>query len=115
MTIRTTLRAAALSAFGALVFIAASTAADAGTLDVRTQTVRYDDLDLSKPAGAQALYSRIRIAAREVCQSLPGVVWSETVTERTCIEQAIDGAVIKLNSPGLTTLRFGSEIRLARN
>ena len=113
MTIRTKLLTAIYCAFGAAAFIAASSAANAGTLDVRTKTVRYDDLDLAKPAGAQALYSRIRVAAREVCESLPGVVWSEAAAEHACIEKAIDGAVEKVNSPGLTTLRFGSDIRLA--
>jgi UrcA family protein len=113
---RTKLHRAGYSAVGAALLIGlagASIATDAALPDAHSKTIRYDDLDLSKPAGAKALFSRIRVAAREVC-SFPGSVdWLQSVIDRACVENAIDGAVKKVNSPLLTSLRFGSETRLA--
>jgi UrcA family protein len=40
--------------------------------DVPRVTVRFGDLDLSKPQGAETLYRRIRSAARQVCAPLDG-------------------------------------------
>jgi UrcA family protein len=78
-----------------------------------SKTVRYSDLDISHPAGAKALYSRIRAAARDVC-----AFWmaGDPVLRggaQACVDTAIDNAVRKVNAPELTSLRFGGDIRLA--
>jgi UrcA family protein len=112
----TTIHKAIYCAIGAALLIGlagVSTAAGTQPQDVQTKTVRYEDLDLSKPAGAKALYDRIRVAAQEVCSFSGGWDWRQAAVDRTCTENAIDGAVKKVNSPTLTTLRFGSQTLLA--
>ena len=106
---------AILSAFGTASMCTLTTApAGAAEQAVPTRTVRFDDLDITKPAGAKILYDRIKEAAAEVCQ-LP-TSWeplSMLVVQRNCVQKAIDNAVMKVNSDVLTELRFGSGIRLA--
>jgi UrcA family protein len=111
--IHTKLSAAICCAFGAAALCALSSSARAGDLPLPSQTVRYDDLDIAKPAGAKVLYSRIRAAARNVCAYSAGddPILREAV--HVCIEKAIDKAVRGVNAPELTALRFGGDIRLA--
>lgn len=107
-----------LAAIGAAAFATLSMSAAAATTapdeDRRAQIVRFDDLDVSKPAGAKILYSRIRGAARDVCDYSTNGDWLEREAGHACIEKAIDSAVKKVNTPVLTELRFGSsDVRLA--
>jgi UrcA family protein len=48
--------------------------------------VRYDDLNLSTPAGAKTLDKRIAIAARQVCRaaSITGTRIVDTHAEKAC-------------------------------
>ncbi|HEY4446323.1 MAG TPA: UrcA family protein [Steroidobacteraceae bacterium] len=89
-----------------------STSAEAE--DVPSKTVRYSDLDITKSDGAKVLYSRIRAAARDVCE--PAIV-SDPILRmaiKACVDKAIDKAVKDVNAPMLTYLRFGStDVRLA--
>ncbi len=104
---------AILSAFGTASMCTLTTApAGAAEQAVPTRTVRFDDLDITKPAGAKILYDRIKAAAVDVCPRNSREL-SEVVVERKCVETAIDIAVRKVNSDLLTELRFGSGIRLA--
>jgi UrcA family protein len=68
-------------------------------------TVSYADLNLSNPAGASALYQRIRGAARRVC-TVAGESPYEVLglEKRQCIHQAIDQAIMKVNSPVLVAM-----------
>jgi UrcA family protein len=74
---------------------------------VPTVTVSYADLDLSKPAGVEMLYQRIKDAARTVCAPLASKgltregVWR---LWRDCYEQAVSNAVASINRPTLTAL-----------
>ena len=68
-------------------------------------TVSYGDLDLSKPAGAQTLYKRIKAAAVRVCARndnysiLEGRrAWHE------CYDTAVANAVYQIDRPTLTAL-----------
>ena len=81
--------------------------------DLPTKIVRFDDLDIAKPAGAKVLYHRIQAAALEVCRGPSSREFQLMAMERACIEQAIDNAVRRVDSAPLTELRFGSEFRLA--
>lgn len=81
--------------------------------DQPTRVVRFDDLNLSNSAGAEALYRRIRAAARAVCEMPISSDQFENSAVTRCIDRAINEAVVHVNAPVLTTLRFGSEIRLA--
>jgi UrcA family protein len=79
-----------------------------------SKVVRFGDLDITKPAGAQVLYRRIEAAAQRVCV-LPSSRTLVTVEEeRACIRTAVDKAVRQVDSPQLTALRFGNPMLVAR-
>ena len=65
---------------------------------VRSETVRFADLNVGTPAGVEALYGRIHGAAGRVCQQ-PG---GELEAIRTCVRRAESNAIGKVNAPLLT-------------
>jgi UrcA family protein len=67
--------------------------------DVRSETVKFADLNVGTPAGAEALYVRIHAAARDVCQQ-PG---GELQAAKTCMRRAESDAIGKVNAPLLTS------------
>jgi UrcA family protein len=80
----------------------------------KAQTVSYADLDLSKPAGAQTLYKRIKAAARSVCGPVDQYTFQmPSRVFRACFEQAIADAVAQVDRPSLTALHR-EETRTAR-
>jgi UrcA family protein len=90
----------ATTLIGALTLHAISPGAIAGPSpgDPRREIVRFADLDLTRPAGAQELYRRIRNAAREVCTAYGPLGY-----DRSCVQQA----VADVDAPRLTA-RLGS-------
>ena len=64
--------------------------------------VRYDDLNLSREAGARKLYERIKDAAEVVCAPFNGRPLSQRMNQVTCVTSAIEGAVRQVNEPTLT-------------
>jgi UrcA family protein len=66
------------------------------------RVVRFADLDLTRPADVAALYRRIRVAAREVCQPLSERDLTLLAASRPCVLDAIDHAVGDINSPTLS-------------
>jgi UrcA family protein len=72
---------------------------------VKSTTVKYGDLNLASAAGANALYQRIRGAAHRVCtldNESPYAL--QDSAKRKCIVDAIDQAVMKVNSPVLVAM-----------
>jgi len=70
--------------------------------ETRSLEVSYADLDLTKEAGAERLYLRIRSAARSVCGT-PGLQQIINVSRiRQCAEDATARAIAQVNSPALT-------------
>jgi len=73
--------------------------ADAGP----SAQVSYADLNLTKPAGAEALYPRIQAAARAVCDR--GRVDSRDIERfhlyRQCYDESVDTAVREVDHAGL--------------
>jgi UrcA family protein len=63
-----------------------------------SKTVRFADLDMSKPAGAETLYDRIRSAARFVCRGMT------EIDAGKCRANAVEAAVEGVGSPLLTEL-----------
>ena len=64
-------------------------------------TVKFADLDASKPAGAHVLYKRIRVPALGACS----YYWFETdAAEARCVHDAIANAVTKINQPQLSAV-----------
>jgi UrcA family protein len=112
-SIRLKLYAALCCAVGAAALGAITAPAGAAEEAPPSKIVRFDDLDIAKPAGAKVLYHRIQAAALEVCRGPSSREFELMARNRSCIEQAIDSAVRSVDSSALTQLRFGSEFRLA--
>jgi UrcA family protein len=71
--------------------------------DVRSETVKFADLNLSTPSGVEALYLRIHAAARHVCTQADE--WQVAI--RSCMAKAESEAVGKVNVPLLTAFYQG--------
>jgi UrcA family protein len=69
-------------------------------------TVRFADLDLNTSAGANALYHRIRVAAKDVCGP-HGPSSVEYADWLGCVDGATGDAVRAVHSPLLTALYTG--------
>ena len=82
--------------------------------NVKSLAVSYADLDLSKSAGAQTLYKRIKKAARRVCGPVDNYTFlTPAKTFRQCYEQAIADAVAQVDRPSLTALHQDETSRTA--
>ena len=95
---------AGVAAIAILASAGAPSLADAAVQsDLRSETVRFDDINLGSEAGVQALYVRIRSAAREVCApaALTGLGVSAAV-RRDCVGASLHEAVLKVKNPALT-------------
>jgi UrcA family protein len=89
---------------GTLALYAASPnglAADASA-SVRQEVVKFGDLDLTRPDGAQELYRRIKHAARDVCETVSSGGSAVAIANLMCTDQAIARAVTTVDSPLLT-------------
>ena len=82
---------------------------------VKSEAVSFADLDLSKAAGAQTLYKRIKAAARHVCG--PADRYTYLLPSKAfgkCLETAIADAVAQVDRPSLTALHKEEASRTAR-
>ncbi len=72
-------------------------------IDGPHKTVRFGDLNLSKPHDVEVLYRRIRIAARIVCTAASGS-WDSRQSRNwlRCFSGATEEAVLRVNQPTLT-------------
>jgi len=96
----------ALSA--SLVALAIAPAASASAQETFAVTVKYSDLNIASPEGAKTLYQRITKGAEQGCGEQPEFrdlaahgVW------RSCVKDAVDHAVQRLNAPMVTALNGG--------
>ena len=64
--------------------------------------VSTQGLDLSQPAGAQELYSRLKHAAQVVCTHGMRVDLKPVTDENACYEKALGDAIRSVNLPLLT-------------
>ena len=103
-----------VSGLAAIVLGLVSASSFAKTIDgERSIRVSYGELDLTKPAGAESLYRRIRKAAFTVCGAYDSPMpWSYTA-KSACFKTAVDEAVSKVNSPLLTSVHRNENTRLA--
>lgn len=86
----------------ALYAVAANAFASEASDALPQEIVRFGDLDLTRPAGAQELYSRITRAARDVCQIDTFGGSFVVVANRLCTDRAIARAVEEIDAPLLT-------------
>ena len=82
----------------------ATQSAFADTTDIPTATVKFADLDVSHPAGAALLYSRIQNAAKGVCSPFEGLSAQASARMHACIDHAVARAVASVDKPVLTQL-----------
>jgi UrcA family protein len=66
---------------------------------VRSETVKFQDLNVSSPAGAEALYNRIHSAAKRVCVQNDPVMQAAVLP---CLRSAEARAIQLVNLPLLT-------------
>jgi UrcA family protein len=66
---------------------------------VRSETVKFADLNVATSAGAETLYSRIHAAAKRVCSQTDPVAAPSVMP---CVRRAEAKAIEKLNLPSLT-------------
>lgn len=111
---RTVLQRGLVSGLAAIVLGLSSVNSFATTVNgERSIKVSYSELDLTKPAGAEALYRRIRKAAFIVCGAYDSPMPLNYTAKSQCFKSAIDEAVSKVNSPLLTSLHQDENTRLA--
>jgi len=95
-TINRTFLVYSAAALLACVLVAPRASADE---QIRSETVKFQDLNVNTPSGAEALYGRIHAAAKRVCdqpgQWMPGSV-------PACVRNAEAAAIGKLDLPLLT-------------
>lgn len=88
-----------------LAFGAGTTVAEPGTTDAPPAiSVEYVALDLATPAGAEALYTRIKAAAAKVCERYENRELAKRVVWQKCYSQSIANAVAAVQQPTLTAL-----------
>ena len=93
----------------------ASTSTFAGSPSGDSIRVSYAELDLSQPAGAQVLYSRIEQAAFQICSGFIGPFAEIRTKASPCYKNAVANAVAQVNSPRLSALHRAHSTRLASN
>jgi UrcA family protein len=66
--------------------------------------VEYTDINLATLAGAETLYGRIVRAARMACGPAESRSAAMMSAYRSCLKEAVDGAVKEVGSPNLSGL-----------
>lgn len=84
----------------ALAFVG-SAAVAAPVTQAREVTVNYADLNLESAAGVEALYARIRAAAKQVCGTAQLNDFYAQADMRACRETAIANAIAKVDNAAL--------------
>ena len=97
-------RGAAVLVLGALTMSSFVNAEAAPRAELPSVTVRYDDLDLNTRAGVDALYARLRAAARDVCGTPYGRGLTEAAAWKTCYRQVLGTAVDNVQSATLSAV-----------
>jgi UrcA family protein len=83
--------------------LTAGVASPAAADELPQHLVRFGDLDPNHLAGTTILYSRIRIAAEQVCEPLNARALSSVAAAHRCMEQAVARAVAEVNVPALSS------------
>jgi UrcA family protein len=93
---------AIILATAALSLSVLSVAQASGSDEIASVTVRFADLDLTRSDGLSSLYTRLSQAANSVCRddSEKGVLVQQRY--RVCMDQAIKGAVAKIDQPAFS-------------
>ena len=101
-------------ALGVLLLSQALGAAAAADNGAETTTIAYGELDLSTTDGAQALYQRIKRAARKVCQTNGLMSVERHRRARECYDRVVADAVSQVNRPLVASVHDKTQIKNAR-
>lgn len=113
MSLKSKIISTAAVAIGATMSLVAINAR-AVEAEAATVTVSIEAFDLSKAQGAQAVYTRLRSAARQVCRNFEGRGLNLRKQHRECVNYALDNAVADVNNARLTALhRAETDVRIA--
>jgi UrcA family protein len=74
-------------------------------------TVRYTDLNLNTRAGVEALYARLRAAARDVCSVGLRRSLNDVMASKRCYRQTLATAVETIKWPTLSALHRAETTR----
>jgi UrcA family protein len=97
------------ASFAALVLASTSFAGAAATADdAPSVRVTYSDLDLTRDAGVERLYSRLRRAADSVCGDTDIHDMRRAARQRACVAHALDAAVEAVHSAKLSARHQGT-------
>jgi UrcA family protein len=89
---------------GAVATVAALPATAEGLDEPPQFTVKFGDLNISSPQGADALYARIKSAAKAVCPRIDERDLGQKIELKACVDHAISTAVIQVNAPELSAV-----------
>lgn len=103
MNVKTRWRSPALLA----VSLALSLSAAANSPEPTT-TVRFSPLQAATAAGAEDLYASLRQAAGNVCRESGVRTWSLDPAYATCVQTAVERAVLAVNIPAVSDLHARS-------
>jgi UrcA family protein len=87
--------------------------ANADSAQVLTKTVTYDARTLNSEKGARTLYARLRFAAQEVCAPLDAQELSRHRLWQACVDNSLESAVLKVNSPLLSAVHNKTPLKAA--
>jgi UrcA family protein len=76
---------------------------------VPRRIVRFADLNLESREGVRRLYSRIKLAAQEVCVPVYFRITESNASQRHCQDRAIDAAVAAVRSQSLSALHLAAD------
>lgn len=85
--------------------------ANADSAQVLSKTVTYDARTLNSEQGARTLYARIRSAAGDVCSQYESPELSRRAVWQSCLHDAVDSAVLKVNSPMVSAVHNKTSLR----
>jgi UrcA family protein len=74
--------------------------------EAQSVAVQTGDLDLATDAGVQALYGRIKTAARQVCKGAEGRSAAMRRDHAKCLGTAMESGVMAANNDALSRLHF---------
>jgi UrcA family protein len=78
---------------------------------VPSVVVKYGDLNIGSPAGAQVLLKRIKAAASAACGGKPDIrELSKLANFKACRRSAVGRAVVAVDSPVLTATAHGGSL-----
>ena len=81
---------------------ATTNVANADPESPQTLTVQFGDLDLDKAQGVDALFKRIKNAARDVCSDFEGRTLSKKQLYSECVDTALSTAITRVDRPKLS-------------